>query len=274
MIQELRASEFSRLSAIYKPFGRRTAVVGTLSGSHPGRIFVDDPQHPHAAFLWNEYRFSFLVGDPEHATFTRDLKSLWLDELFPAARQSHDPSVVIYAYPLTWYERLPNLIPGQKIIPLYRSEFEFNWITFQQLSPQITQQILPEGLSLHRLDQALLEGCASSLAFPLKLMWGSVEAFLAKGIGYVLCDGDQLAASCLSCLVGGGLAEVDVATAEPYRRKGLAAQVSVAYINACLERGLQPDWECWWDNKPSVSLATRLGFQHQYDYPVSFLPLS
>ena len=68
--------------------------------------------------------------------------------------------------------------------------------------------------------------------------------------------------------------EIDIHTKEKYRRRGLAHYAASAFIEECLARGLRPNWECWWDNEPSVSLAKKLGFEPISDHPVFLVELN
>lgn len=59
--------------------------------------------------------------------------------------------------------------------------------------------------------------------------------------------------------------EIEIDTKEAYRRKGLAYICGAKLILECLERGLYPSWDA--QNKWSVSLAEKLGYHFDYEYP-------
>jgi predicted GNAT family acetyltransferase len=79
--------------------------------------------------------------------------------------------------------------------------------------------------------------------------------------------------TCFSVFAGGGRREIGVDTHPQYRRRGFATLVTSAFISQCLRDGVEPMWECWADNAPSVELAKKLGFERVRDYPVYFLDL-
>ena len=83
MLHESNQDEYHKAGVIFDRLPR-TAVAGTLAGLTPGRVFVDDAQEPSAAFTWNDYRFSYLAGDPANEPFLRELASL-LDSRAAAA---------------------------------------------------------------------------------------------------------------------------------------------------------------------------------------------
>ena len=58
--------------------------------------------------------------------------------------------------------------------------------------------------------------------------------------------------------------------ADAYRRQGWGAVVAAAFIQDCLEVNHHPNWECFWDNQPSMKLAEKIGYTMPQDYPVSY----
>jgi RimJ/RimL family protein N-acetyltransferase len=55
--------------------------------------------------------------------------------------------------------------------------------------------------------------------------------------------------------------DIDILTAESHQHKGLGMLVACAFIDHCLKHGLVPNWDCWTNNRPSVALAEKLGFE-------------
>ena len=100
--------------------------------------------------------------------------------------------------------------------------------------------------------------------------WASIDDFLSNGLGFAVLDGDQIASACTSVLASRQKMEIDVHTAEAYRGQGLATICASAFIDTCLQRGAQPNWECFWDNEASFHLALKLGFTPLSDYPVYY----
>jgi RimJ/RimL family protein N-acetyltransferase len=123
---------------------------------------------------------------------------------------------------------------------------------------------IPYGFRLQPVDAALAEK-VSVLA-----SWASIDDFLVKGLGFALLEGDEIASVCTSVFSSRERMEIDVHTAENYQRRGFAMLVTSAFIEACLQRSKQPNWECFWDNESSTALAGKLGFSAKPDYPVYF----
>jgi RimJ/RimL family protein N-acetyltransferase len=270
MLFELSKDEYHRSAAIFERLPR-TAVVGTLAGLTPGRVFVDDADDPQAAFIWNDYRFSYLAGDPANEDFLRGLVSLLETELLPEARGSHDPSLALYPDSPAWIEALEGRLSGYHPLCLFRSLHGFEQRAFEKHARFL--EPLPPEFTLLPIDAGLCERF-TDLANAYKLLWGDAHNFLAQGFGFCVLAGGELASACDSAFCAGGWAEMGVETRGAYRRQGLARQVTTAFIRESLRRGLEPVWECWWENEPSRKLATRLGFRWLEDYPVLFIDLA
>jgi RimJ/RimL family protein N-acetyltransferase len=66
--------------------------------------------------------------------------------------------------------------------------------------------------------------------------------------------------------------EIGIETADGSRGHGYAFDVSAAFIDYCLEHGLEPVWACRLENEGSFRLARRLGFEPVFTLPYYRLP--
>ena len=88
---------------------------------------------------------------------------------------------------------------------------------------------------------------------------------MTKRFGVCVMMGDEVASICRAVAVGGGEAEVDMYTAEKYRRRGYAQWAACAFIEECLARNLTPSWICWPEREASYALAKKLGLDDRPD---------
>lgn len=268
MIHELTGN-YDLARPLFAGLKNRTAIQAVIEGNSPGRIFVDNQEHPSAAFMWNPFRYSYLAGEPSNDSFTVSLRRLLAEELLPQAANSHDPTLVLYPYPESWGERVDLIIGDYGPIKLTRQTFVFNPVKSPYLGWQ--HRVLP-GLQMRRVDERLLEQI-SPLAEAVQVLWRSPADFVAMGLGYCLLDGEQVVSTCFSAFAGGNQREIGIDTHPAYRRRGLATLTASALIDHCLQNDWIPGWECWTDNVPSVKLAEKLGFERHSGYPVYFIDL-
>jgi RimJ/RimL family protein N-acetyltransferase len=91
--------------------------------------------------------------------------------------------------------------------------------------------------------------------------WSSKKDFLDHAMPVGLMDENgQPAAVCYSAANSSGLAEIDIYTAENYRKKGLGKLATSLFINECIQHDLTPNWDCFAENKGSFNLAICMGF--------------
>ena len=230
-------------------------------GINPGRIFVDRRPDPHIALVWTTVGYFLLAGDPAAADLPA-LSHALTDIFVPASQAGGESGFILIPSENGWKEHLPALLPGREVIEIYRRPFACAPAHFAALGDWRGR--IPPGFHLQALDAALAER-AGVLA-----SWASIDDFLARGLGFALLEGDEIASLCSSVFASREKVEIDVHTGENYRRRGMATITAAALIEACLQSGKQPNWECFWDNEPSTALAQHLGFTPLPDYPVYY----
>lgn len=271
MIYTLDNSQSAYAASLFASLVDHNLVLGSiLAGKTPASIYVDDPQHPKAAFTWFKYR-AFLAGNPSSSNFVFGLANLLKDELIPRAqRLGIDACILDFGEP-DWVNALSQLFPGLQPIQALR-QFYVCCSLPVSAAPQ-----LPDGFNLLPVDAVLLartdlkritelkeETCSERL---------SVEDFLAHSFGYCIIYQDELVCWCLSEYNTGDRCEVGVATAEPYQRHGLATIATRALLEHAFRSGYsQVGWHCWSRNEPSGTLARKAGFVLEKEHIVYLYP--
>jgi RimJ/RimL family protein N-acetyltransferase len=263
---ELGADEFARAVKVFQGMSHCVPPFAVIEGNNPGRVFVDDASAPTVAFIWSRWGYYYLAGDVHNEAVNRSLARLLSEELIPQSVALGERWPVLYPYPEAWREKIDVLLGGRAVQRLYRRTYTFNPSRFARL-PDWRERV-PAGFSMRRIDEELIAATGDELAGGIKGTWSSIDHFLSKGLGYCLLHEGRVASLCLACLAGLGRLEIGISTAEAYRRQGLATLTASAFIKDCLQKGLQPNWECWWTNTASAALAEKLGFEQGVDFPV------
>ncbi len=102
--------------------------------------------------------------------------------------------------------------------------------------------------------------------------WPDAQTFLASGGGWVVADGDEVAAMAFASYRVDQQVELGIETAPAWRRQGLATTAAAAMIDNLLVTHLTPVWSCREDNVGSYRLATSLGFRPTLHLPYYRLP--
>lgn len=259
---ELKPDEFADALPLLSRIPQAVIPQAVCEGINPGRIYVDRREHPRIAFLWTPVGYYFLAG---HTIYPSDLAGLaepLTDVFIPASLAGGESSFILIPSPEIDRAHIQALLGGRKTIQIYRRPFAFDPSQYAQVRRQLPP--LPEGLRLQRVDAALAERCG------LPPSWVTVDNFIAHGTGFALMAGDEIASLCQSIFASRQRVEIDLHTRPEYRRRGFAALTACALIDDCLRQGRLPNWECFWDNQPSINLAGKLGFLPEPDYPVYY----
>lgn len=259
---ELTPLEFPAVLPLLADVRQQVLPAAICQGINPGRVFVDRQPDPRTVLIWSSVGYYILAGDPARCDDFGDLRAALEEVLIPASQALGETGFILVPSTPAWKAHLPDLLPGREVIEIYRRPFRFDAARFAEHSGW--RERIPAGLNLRAVDADLAE------RLNVRASWASVDDFLTHGLGFVLLDGEQIASACLSVLASRERLEMDVHTEEAYQRRGLASICACALIEACLRRGLTPNWECFWDNDPSSALAERLGFVPLPDYPVFF----
>ncbi len=259
---ELTSPEFLRILPLLAGIEQKVLPYAICEGINPGRVFVDRPENPTAALIWTTVGYYFLCGKPQPGTDLAGIAAVLSEEFLPASQAAGETGFILIPSHDSWKAHLPALLPGREVIEIYRRPFAFDPARFAACGDWRAQ--IPPGFRLQALDASLAER-AGVLA-----SWATIEDFLANGLGFAILAGDEIASVCLSVFATRAMMELDVHTGEKFRRRGLAQAAASALIEACLQSGRQPNWECFWENEPSTSLALKLGFTPLPDYPVMY----
>lgn len=234
-------------------------IASVLHATQRGQVFIDEATS--SVFVAGASRFTWAVDDGDG-----------LATLLPALLASPDaitPRYLLwYDPPARWAERLD--AQPDKV----RRRARVRW-RFPAPSGRRSRVETPTHVEVRVLD-AELAARTSEVGIDLSLFWPSPADFLTRGVGVcVLVDG-RMASLCYAACVAERLAEVDVVTAPDHRGHGYARLVGDRFVDECVSRELEPTWDCFTANEPSMRLAQHLGFErrHAYDMYSFNLPIT
>lgn len=101
------------------------------------------------------------------------------------------------------------------------------------------------------------------------LNFKSAEDFIARGFGFCLLKGDEMACIATTFTVCDKGIKIQIDTRENHQRKGLATAAAAHLILHSLEKGLDPNWDA--DNVISCRLAEKVGYTPQGQYSMTVI---
>jgi GNAT superfamily N-acetyltransferase len=262
MIYKLNCHEFSKISDLFEGHKQYIPVLSIIDGNFPGRVFVDDKDHPATALVWAISRWAYIEGDPLNQPFLQSLAELVSDIVIPVSRQMKMNWFEIYApNSPEWFPALEKSLEQFGPNRHFEAVFTFDRQKFlnSRKSPAMENKF-----SISKIYPFILPEAIHGLPFV------SDDFKKKRSFGVKLCEGDSVIAICKSNgFISGDEFMVEIETFDKGRRgKGFATAVGTALMDYCLENSYIPLWETTLDNIPSLRLADRLGFVRDKTYPV------
>lgn len=243
-----------------------STITTCLQGRCGGGVFADSADAPTAAKAVIGGRipgsggFAFLAGDPEcpeAAALAKKWEPAWPGCVVIVPENERWCGVVERAFG-EGAKRLTRYATSQTERHFDRAQLE-RWAAS-----------LPEGFTLRRIDRELYERCRSTTwAIDGVANFSTAEEYEEYGLGFACLCGDELAGVISTYSSYDGGIEIEIATAEKFRRRGIARANAARILLECLDRGLTPHWDA--ANTMSLALAKQLGFVFEREYPAYFI---
>ncbi len=259
---ELNPSEFPSVLPLLVDSRQQVLPFAICQGINPGRIFIDQNDNPQIVMIWTTVGYYFLFGDPSSISDLESNSQILTQVFIPASQAVGETGFILIPSSPSWNAMIPMLLPDREVIEIYRLPHVLNFNSFLQKADWRLK--IPPDFHLQSIDESI------ALKIGVLASWSSMENFLTNGIGYALLKGEEIATTCVSVFSSSEKVEMDVHTVEEFRRQGLADLICSVFIEKCIQSGKLPNWECFWDNEPSVNLAKKLGLIAQKEYPVFY----
>ena len=225
-------------------------VRSCLQGMMGGKIYVTDPEAPHAAMAFIA-DFVFFAGEPD-----RELASFKPEGFIGFVPPDERWSALIEQ---CW----PDVPPVTRYAIKKDTKFDRNKL-------EAIVSSLPAEYELRRIDGELYHACLAKKQFEHNVMhFTSEDEFLELGRGFAVLKDGEIVSAASSYTVSRDSIEIQIATEERHRRRGLAGAAGGALILSCMDDGLYPSWDA--ANPDSVHLAERLGYEFSREYHVYWL---
>lgn len=268
MILELNKTEFYKCKDLLPDKGHLEARA-IIHGVNPGRIFVDDNNHPTTGFIWlgNNDGFHF-IGDENNEGFNTKLDHFIEAFIKPEAKKVGLTWFEAIGTHNKWYETLEKTFHhrklsnwNQRVYTLKKSNFKGNEAFPDEQDYQIVK--MSEAL-FYNIDQTIQN--IEFLHAKLSEFWSSTRSFFDEGIGYCIIHKNEIVSVCFSGFVFENVHCIDIETLKEHQGKKLAQKVASTYVEDCLTHNLVPYWDCMESNKPSIAVAENLGFTNSFNY--------
>lgn len=262
MMHTLEPSLYERVRPLVGELSAyNVSIPALLDGINPGRVFVDDPAAPQAAFIESVEGFH-LAGNPQRAAFIQEVNAY----LRRTHLREEGSSLYLCVDPPGWVAQLPALFAPRPVQTLARRHYVCHELRYRDYTAQ-----LPPGFRVRPIDAALLS--APEMEIPAHSRswiagnWGTPENYQERGFGFCVTEGQRVVCWSIADCASGARCEIGIHTHRDYRRRGLAAITTAAAVDHALSHGCREvGWHCSDDNIGSWKTAEKVGFRKSRDY--------
>lgn len=221
---------------------RYPLIAAVLDDTQDGDVFVNRDREPTVFFVVHSFGYSQVYGEVDDE-FCHDLrKYLFVDQNFAQDK------IRVYS-------------PYHKQLFIDKAELsercQFRIFGDSELVIAPTSNIAIVNVSSENSEEI-------NRVFGLDLFhrfWRNKEDFLLYGTGKVVSVRGEYASICYAAALADGIAEIDVATLPHYRQQHLGKYACAAFIRACRDTSVTPNWDCFTNNTRSLRLAQSLGYE-------------
>ncbi|GAE30490.1 GNAT family N-acetyltransferase [Alkalihalobacillus hemicellulosilyticus] len=270
MITELSKQDYHKCKRLLHKKSLKESLA-IINGMNPGRIFVDDELTPTTAIVWlgNNDGFIF-IGDANNKPFLSELNFFIDDIIIPEAKNVHLDCFEAISDHAAWNQSIEEVLGHRQLESWNQRVYKIDPNLFQgKVAPTLPNDYHVVMLNEHASLEADDYVTATILEF-----WTSFDHFFANGFGYIVTHHNQTVSICLSTYVADHIHCVSIKTDEAYREKKLAQAVAYHYVQHSLNHNLIPYWDCMEENKPSIAIVEKLGFEQVLQYKGYFFSFS
>ncbi|WP_229106798.1 GNAT family N-acetyltransferase [Paenibacillus sp. 1001270B_150601_E10] len=232
-------------------------VHAVLDRNQPGKILVNNMDHPTAGLVISQGGKYYLFGEEQDSTFYGEILE------FLSNPEHHSHFYDLYCSSDAWLHKIKDDLINN-VVELKRSHY----ILEENMNNSDDRNNLSSSFEVREVNPELFDKYRDEVDFSYSLLWGSGEAYIEKAFGYGIVNDLGYVGACHTFYIGGGYIEPDILTVEAYRKQGIAYKLCMEFIRHSRERGLVPYWDCDAGNIASHHLARKLGFTKVGDLPI------
>lgn len=252
---EVRKDQMNQIASLFEGI-QDSMVIACLQG-YMGNAYVETMQEPKAALIVSG-EYSFFGGDPNSKQAEILAGNLFL------VNESESTIAIFADDQPEWESRLlsmqeydPEAVPRFGIV---QKDYDFDYDVLQGYV-----DALPEGFELVRFDEEIYhQAMEEDWSREFCETFASAEDYLSRGVGFAVLKDGKLVSGASTMTVYDGGTELQVATDEKYRKRGLAMVCAAAMVWDCAKRGIRPCWDA--ANQISKKMALMLGYEYKGEY--------
>ncbi|WP_066187563.1 GNAT family N-acetyltransferase [Gracilibacillus timonensis] len=268
MITEWNKADFHKCRKLLHEQSHLEAMA-VVEKINPGRIFVDDVDHPASGVIWlgNNDGFIFF-GSEQNEGFNHPLNQFIDHVIIPEAKKVGLKEFEAIGNHQKWNETIERIFAHRKLGSWNQRVYSLP----QDSDITSNKPAIEQGYQMVSITEKLLKNTDNAvtniefLQAKITEFWSSTEDFLRNGMGYGMAYQRELVSVCFSGFVAGNIHCIDIETLEAHQGKKLAQILAHCFVEECLENNKLPYWDCMEMNKASVAVAEHIGLRNVWNY--------
>lgn len=262
MIYELTKNEFIKVMPLSHYYNIEIPAI--ITGLNKGKIYADSRTNPKTAMIWTDDG-SFFIGDTKNKSFNDSINKYIDTNIAPMAKELGLEWFEICSVSNEWSETIEELFGYRGLDRSNQFVFRMNEINAEKLDlKEVSEDIQLVPISMEVFQRTL--GNKAYFVDGILEFWDSLDDFCNKGFGYFLIKDDTILSRCTLDFKYNGVCTLGVATDKNNRKCGYAKRVVSETLKHCMEKELDPYWDCMEVNHGSIALAKSVGFKKDYTY--------
>jgi RimJ/RimL family protein N-acetyltransferase len=270
-MHQLELQHYPQTGHLFGDLPLSLVVKGVIAGNSQGMIWVDQPEQPTVAVLWDGTHSFYLAGVPDNPGLNQNLREFITDHLLPTSLPFNNGVFKLYYPSDTWKAIIPELFHSSTLIQRERCLYSVDPASSDSTEDSVNDT---NGYSTRLIDQTLLANTnlqhLDDLTGEINSCWTAMDRFLEYGFGFCMVHEDTIAGWCTAEYVSPGICGIGIETVEAYQQQGIATRLARSMIAYCRQQNIQPHWDAWATNRPSIRVAEKAGLQKVLDYSIYF----
>ncbi|GGE79327.1 GNAT family N-acetyltransferase [Priestia taiwanensis] len=233
-------------------------------GNSPGEMWVDDEKSPSSALVWSNGLACFQFMGKGSALFTEAFVQA---EIIPFLQEKE---ISYFEFALDsegWEDVVFHVLRDRKIEGDGQYVYKSDWTSPAKEIREITDFTFVE-ITAHLLENKEIRNREFMTNYLIQY-WGSIEAFIEKGDGYIaLTKENEVASIAIVTDVYETTHTIGVVTVEAYRQRGLSSSLTILLVNLLRTKKLHVWWDCMEENIASQKTAEKAGLVRSHSYRV------
>ena len=273
MILEIEQDNFKSINVLLDDTVDNVEIKAVIEGNNPGWVFVDSIKSPHTAMIWSKgIQGFYFVGDENNPEFNNYISDYIDKEIEPRAIKENLNRFEFSGETEKWCSIFENIFCDRELNKSKQYIYKFNYDSWNNYN----KRKLKDMFTLRKINTELLNDKnidnLDYIVSEILRWWDSCEEYLKETFGYCTISDNKIVNYCICNFVYENIHTIGIETLEEYRRNGLSQVTTEAFVETCIDKQLNPHWECMESNIPSRSLAEKLNFNREHIYTLYSFP--